>query len=27
MNYAGFLRPAWEWLRGDELPEELRHHF
>ena len=20
MNYAGFLRPVWEWLRGDELP-------
>ena len=27
MNYAGFLRPAWEWLRGDELPEELRRYF
>ncbi len=27
MNYAGFLRPAWEWLRGDEPPEELRRSF
>ena len=27
MNYAGFLRPAWAWLRGDELPEELRRYF
>lgn len=27
MNYAGFLRPAWEWLRGDELPDELRRTF
>lgn len=27
MNYAGFLRPAWEWLRGDELPDELRRGF
>ena len=24
MNYAGFLRPVWAWLRGDDLPEELR---
>ena len=24
MNYAGFLRPVWTWLRGDELPDELR---
>ena len=23
MNYAGFLRPVWAWLRGDELPGEL----
>ena len=23
MNYAGFLRPVWTWLRGDELPGEL----
>jgi alpha-glucosidase len=27
MNYAGFLRPAWEWLRGEELPDELRRSF
>ncbi len=27
MNYAGFLRPVWQWLRGDELPEELRSKF
>ena len=27
MNYAGFLRPVWEWLRGDELPQELRRSF
>jgi alpha-glucosidase len=27
MNYAGFLRPAWTWLRRDDLPEELRHAF
>jgi alpha-glucosidase len=27
MNYAGFLRPAWEWLRGDEPPDELRRSF
>ena len=20
MNYAGFLRPVWSWLRGDDLP-------
>ena len=20
MNYAGFLRPVWTWLRGEELP-------
>ena len=23
-NYAGFLRPVWQWLRGDSLPDELR---
>ena len=23
MNYAGFLRPVWGWLRADELPGEL----
>jgi alpha-glucosidase len=27
MNYAGFLRPTWEWLRGDELHEELDRSF
>ncbi len=26
MNYAGFLRPVWEWLHGD-LPDELRRSF
>lgn len=23
MNYAGFLRPVWGWLRADELHEDL----
>ena len=23
MNYAGFLRPVWTWLRGDDLPTQL----
>ncbi len=27
MNYAGFLRPVWSWLRGDELPGELERSF
>ena len=27
MNYAGFLRPVWEWLRGDEVPADLRRSF
>jgi len=27
MNYAGFLRPVWEWLRRDDLPDELRRSF
>ncbi len=27
MNYAGFLRPVWSWLRGDELPSELEGAF
>lgn len=27
MNYAGFLRPAWGWLRADELPPELARSF
>ncbi len=26
MNYSGFMRPVWKWLRG-ELPEELRRSF
>jgi alpha-glucosidase len=27
MNYAGFLRPTWAWLRGDELPKDLQRSF
>jgi alpha-glucosidase len=27
MNYAGFLRPVWTWLRRPDLPEELRKAF
>jgi alpha-glucosidase len=27
MAYAGFTRPAWEWLRGDVLPPELQLGF
>jgi len=27
MNYAGFLRPVWTWLRGDDLPEDVRRRF
>jgi alpha-glucosidase len=27
MNYAGFLRPVWGWLRADELPGELGRSF
>jgi alpha-glucosidase len=27
MNYAGFLRPVWGWLRADELPAELVKQF
>ena len=27
MNYAGFLRPVWTWLRGHDLPQELRRSF
>lgn len=22
MNYAGFTRPVWAWLRGDDLPQD-----
>ena len=27
MNYSGFLRPAWSWLRAETLPEKLRASF
>ena len=27
MAYMGFTRPAWCWLRGDELPQELELGF
>ena len=27
MAYAGFTRPVWTWLRGDELPGELAAEF
>ena len=27
MNYAGFLRPVWTWLRGDDVPASLRRSF
>jgi alpha-glucosidase len=27
MNYAGFLRPTWTWLRGPTIPEALEHAF
>ena len=27
MNYAGFMRPLWAWLRGDDLPDELERTF
>ena len=27
MNYAGFLRPVWSWLRRDELPSTVRRGF
>ncbi len=27
MNYMGFLRPIWAWLRGDRLPAELADGF
>lgn len=27
MNYAGFLRPVWSWLRGSDLPDALRKEF
>ena len=25
MNYAGFLRPLWQWLRSEGLPTEVGH--
>lgn len=27
MNYAGFMRPVWTWLRRPDLPQELREAF
>ena len=27
MNYAGFLRPMWSWLRAEELPAEFLKQF
>jgi alpha-glucosidase len=27
MNYSGFLRPVWTWLRADEPAPEQRHSF
>jgi alpha-glucosidase len=27
MNYAGFLRPVWSWLRREDLPPELELSF
>ncbi|MDX6423714.1 MAG: alpha-glucosidase [Gaiellaceae bacterium] len=27
MNYAGFLRPVWSWLLGENPPAELRRSF
>ena len=27
MNYMGFLRPVWAWLRGDDLPVVLEREF
>jgi alpha-glucosidase len=27
MNYMGFLRPLWEWLRADALPAVLEREF
>ena len=27
MNYAGFTRPVWTWLRGDELPPGMAAPF
>jgi alpha-glucosidase len=27
MNYSGFLRPVWAWLRRSDLPDDLRRRF
>lgn len=27
MNYSGFLRPTWSWLRRSDLPDDLRRRF
>lgn len=27
MNYAGFTRPAWTWLRGEDLPDDPANGF
>jgi alpha-glucosidase len=27
MNYPGFTRPVWQWLRGEELPPEVGAFF
>jgi alpha-glucosidase len=27
MNYPGFTRPVWQWLRGEELPPEVSAFF
>lgn len=27
MNYAGFMRPVWSWLRAEELPKVLEEGF
>ena len=27
MNYAGFMRPVWSWLRGDVVSDDMREHF
>jgi alpha-glucosidase len=27
MNYAGFLRPVWSWLRGDVITDDMTEQF
>ncbi len=27
MNYSGFLKPVWQWLRAEHLPDELERRF